>query len=966
MATVDELVITIQTNAESAASSVDRLTQSLQSLSAASQVSSTAATDLSGLQSAVTTLTMQMSELINYVAEAGSALGNIGMVANESGERLRAISDSMSIVRENSDIFRGALEGMTEAAEGMSAADNRAAASLGNVTNNITNVNNRLPRVTENARETSNSVSRLRSAVSSLGNGLKKLATAPLRLAGSAISALGNKVKNAFHMITRVITYRLIRSALSSITQGVGESINALYAYSSAIKGAFASAMNTGATQVAYLRNTLATALAPAVEALIPLFVRITDAVAEFIDKIAQLIAALSGKTTYTQAIKYTTDYSGGLDKAAKSAAKAAKEQKTLISGFDELNRLNDKNDSSVGSGGSGTDYSKMFAEAPISDDILKKVEKLVELKDKLVDYFQPMIDGAKTLKDKIKLVWDNIKRAFFDTGYGKSIFDNLSDTAWSLLSPLNTFTSGTLDVLAATDLKPLAASLDEVTESLSIVAETIDEDFKKTFDDIIADVEEWALTTGLPAVLGVISAALVTISKVITVAGNALRKFWEATADMRRWLGEKFAQISDKLKGFITKVGDLIEKNGPKIEEIFENLGNAINDIWILISPIIDWIMESGILDIIGGVLLFSLQSLIDTLSMLSGVLSGVLDVLVGIATFDFDKIGEGFKKIWESISGFFFGIWNKITEFLPQVWEKIKEWWSNTTEKIRGFFSDAIQKIGEFFGNILKPVGDFFVDLWNTVTEKLSGLWENVSGWFSDAINSVGEFFTDLWGKLTDNDLVNWVKEKIDDIKSAIRAAKQWVIDRFEDIGKAISDWGIDIENFFIDIWNGIVSGFEAFINFFVKGINWIIKGLNKISFTLPDWVPEVGGMTFGINISEVSEVKLSRVEKVEKKAEGGFVGTGDLFYANEQGIPEYIGSFGNRTAVANNDQIVEGISNGVANALGYYVPGIINAIEENRTEVNIGDDEIARSAARGNSAFRRQTGQSLPGLA
>ena len=35
-----------------------------------------------------------------------------------------------------------------------------------------------------------------------------------------------------------------------------------------------------------------------------------------------------------------------------------------------------------------------------------------------------------------------------------------------------------------------------------------------------------------------------------------------------------------------------------------------------------------------------------------------------------------------------------------------------------------------------------------------------------------------------------------------------------------------------------------------------------------------------------------------------------------ANENG-PEYVGKFGSGTAVANNDQIVEGISQGVANA-------------------------------------------------
>ena len=55
-------------------------------------------------------------------------------------------------------------------------------------------------------------------------------------------------------------------------------------------------------------------------------------------------------------------------------------------------------------------------------------------------------------------------------------------------------------------------------------------------------------------------------------------------------------------------------------------------------------------------------------------------------------------------------------------------------------------------------------------------------------------------------------------------------------------------------------------------------------------------------------------------EGYAGGGFPTSGRLFYANEGGNPELIGRIGNRTAVANNDQITQGIyqavSAGIAN--------------------------------------------------
>ena len=48
---------------------------------------------------------------------------------------------------------------------------------------------------------------------------------------------------------------------------------------------------------------------------------------------------------------------------------------------------------------------------------------------------------------------------------------------------------------------------------------------------------------------------------------------------------------------------------------------------------------------------------------------------------------------------------------------------------------------------------------------------------------------------------------------------------------------------------------------------------------------------------------------------RAMGGTVASGQLFVARENGLPEMVGSFGNQTGVANNDQIIEGITQGVA---------------------------------------------------
>ena len=68
--------------------------------------------------------------------------------------------------------------------------------------------------------------------------------------------------------------------------------------------------------------------------------------------------------------------------------------------------------------------------------------------------------------------------------------------------------------------------------------------------------------------------------------------------------------------------------------------------------------------------------------------------------------------------------------------------------------------------------------------------------------------------------------------------------------------------------------------------------------------------------LNSGDVLKAEKFYMNSIKQYAGGGLPPTGELFIANEDG-PELIGRIGNRTAVANTDQIVEGITRGVATA-------------------------------------------------
>ena len=233
---------------------------------------------------------------------------------------------------------------------------------------------------------------------------------------------------------------------------------------------------------------------------------------------------------------------------------------------------------------------------------------------------------------------------------------------------------------------------------------------------------------------------------------------------------------------------------------------------------------------------------------------------------------------------------------------------------------------------------ISAFFVNLWNIIVEWFSGVWESVSS-----------FFISLWDGVVSvfNNVVNWIKQAWSDIGDFFR--RLWT----------------NIANGFVNVINGIITGFESFINFFVKGLNMIIGGMNKISFDVPDWVPGIGGKKFGFNIGYISEVQFGRIPTL---AEGGQVENGQLFIAREAGA-ELVGNIGGKTSVANNDQIIEGISNGVREANGDVVSAIvamaqqiIQSVRDKDTAIYLDGDKVSKSVTSAQNRTNRMYGATL----
>lgn len=140
-----------------------------------------------------------------------------------------------------------------------------------------------------------------------------------------------------------------------------------------------------------------------------------------------------------------------------------------------------------------------------------------------------------------------------------------------------------------------------------------------------------------------------------------------------------------------------------------------------------------------------------------------------------------------------------------------------------------------------------------------------------------------------------------------------------------------------------NPITRFVRQMANSIIGLVNGVIDAINDMFH-----IQFNGLSVMGITLIPAFDIRLVDIPHIPFFEDGGFPNEGQLFIAREAGA-EMVGAMGHRTAVANNDQIVEGISAGVSVANDGVIAAIyalLNVVEEKDMSVVIGDNEIGHS--------------------
>ena len=245
--------------------------------------------------------------------------------------------------------------------------------------------------------------------------------------------------------------------------------------------------------------------------------------------------------------------------------------------------------------------------------------------------------------------------------------------------------------------------------------------------------------------------------------------------------------------------------------------------------------------------------------------------------------KVGEWCKNLY-----------NKVKEEVPKITKKVVDYFKELPDKIldigRNIVSGFIDGIEEKWESAKKGVGDFvdgivrgFIDGFDvhSPSRVMSGIGENVAAGLKNGIDGSSSDVLKVMDKLGDN-LRNSISQSLSDMEVRTTCMMQNLKDEFS---RTVDEADISAGNIV-----GAFSGLHIPIPHL--SVSWDNWDLGPLSFSVPNF-------------------------DIDWYAKGGFPEMGELFVARESG-PELVGRMGNKNAVANNNQITDGIKQAVVEGM------------------------------------------------
>lgn len=274
-----------------------------------------------------------------------------------------------------------------------------------------------------------------------------------------------------------------------------------------------------------------------------------------------------------------------------------------------------------------------------------------------------------------------------------------------------------------------------------------------------------------LGAALGGISAPVLAVIAVIAVLVAAFKHLWDTNEEFRNAITAIWNGIVSKIQAFCQGIVDRLNALGFEFGSIVDVLKSLWDGLCQFLAPVFEAAF-SVVSTVLGSVL---------------NVITGLLDVFIGLFTGNWSQLWDGVKEIFSGVWDAITGLFDTALNLLKSLAEVVFGWFGTTWESVW-------TGIKSFFETIWNGIVAFFTGIWNTIVSTVTAQINAVKTVVTTVFNAIKTTATTIW-----NGIKTAISTVVDGIKSKVSSA-------FGSVKNTATNLFNGIKSTATSVWNGI----------------------------------------------------------------------------------------------------------------------------------------------------------------
>lgn len=364
---------------------------------------------------------------------------------------------------------------------------------------------------------------------------------------------------------------------------------------------------------------------------------------------------------------------------------------------------------------------------------------------------------------------------------------------------------------------------------------------------------------SGFKTAIAAIPGPVLAIIAIVAALAAGFMYLWKTNEDFRNNVTAVWEELQGSFSELGGKISDMLNQLMPLISEIASTVLTAFGQIAEAVLPILIQLISELLPVIIG---------LIDQLlPVLTQIIESVLTVLVDVINQLLPLVMQIIEAVLPVLLQLVQAILPIITQIVEAVLPVLIQLINTILPIITQIISAVLPVLVEIL-NALTPILNMVISLLQPILNLIISLVTPILNLIMTAIQPLIDIFATLISTILQPimPILSAVANVITSVLGAAIQAIQPIIQSLTSIFQGLIDFitGVFSGNWsqawngivqvFGGLWDGLVAIVKAPINAVIGLINKAIGALNSVSVTIPDWVPVVGGNTFGINIPTI----------------------------------------------------------------------------------------------------------------